>query len=74
MRTSDRHAMLLDHVQFYGVLVELSKLWSGIPMQGNTRYLTHEWKYIDGRDEALRAYAVRLSHGFPTERQGARRR
>jgi hypothetical protein len=74
MRTSDRHAMLLDHVRFHGVLVELSKIWAGIPMRGDTRSGPHEWAYIDGRDEALRAYAVQLSHGFPTERQGARRR
>ena len=67
-RASDRHAMLLDHVQFYGVLVELSKLWSGTTMRHG------EWEYIDGRDEALRDYAHGLTRCFPTERQGARRR
>jgi len=76
IRTSDRHQMLLDHVAFHGILVELAKLWAGVPMRGDGRYGPTEWAYIDGRDEALRDYAARLAHGqgLSHERQGARRR
>ena len=68
-RMSDRHTMLLDHVRFHGVLVELSKLW------GDDVAIVGGMQYIDGRDEALRHYASRLAHCFTLqERQGARRR
>ena len=72
-RTSDRHVRVLDHVRFHGVLIELSKLWAGMPMRGDTHDGPHEWQYIDGWDEAVREYAINLWHCFPIgERQGAR--
>ena len=69
-RTSDRRVRVLDHVRFYGVLVELSRLWDGVPMRWDMHDGPHGWQYIDGWDEALREYAMNLSHGFPKDHTG----
>lgn len=74
-RTSDRHAMLLDHARFHGLLVELSKLWIGKPLRGGGQYGRREFQYLVGTDGALHDYAVTLAHCFPLRlRQGAHRR